>query len=138
MGVEEAAAAAGFELSGEVDPQVSETCYHVTPPADEEAYAGVSFMVVDDVISRVEIGGDSVVTTRSGAGIGISEASLQSMFPGQLESTETTAGGGTGLQFVPHDEEDAEYRVVFLIEDDVVTGYRAGILPAVGYVESCL
>lgn len=138
MGVEEAAAAAGFELSGEPDPNVSDTCYHVIAPDDEAAYADVSFMVVDDVIVRVEIRGDSTATTRSGAGIGISETSLRAMFPGQLEDAEYSAGGGGGLEFVPKDEEDVQYRVQFAIEGGVVTEYRAGVLPAVAFTEGCV
>lgn len=138
MGVEEASAAAGFALEGELDPDVSETCYHVTPPADQSDYAGVSFMVLDGEIVRVEVAGDSTVTTRSGAGIGVSEDDLRAMFPGQIETAEGLAGGGGALQFVPEDEEDLEYRVIFILENGVISQYWAGILPGVAFTEGCL
>ena len=138
MGVEEASEAAGFPLDGEPNPDVSDTCYHVAPPADQPDYAGVSFMVLDDIIVRVEVGGDSTATTRSGAGVGISEDQLRAMFPGQIQSTEGLAGGGTAFEFVPQDEGDVEYRVIFIFEDDVVSQYWAGILPGVAFSEGCL
>lgn len=138
MGVEEAAAAAGFPLEGEPNPDVSDSCYYVSAPADQPDYAGVSFMVLDDVIVRVEVDGDGTATTRSGAGIGVSEDQLQAMFPGRLQPTDGLAGGGTALEFVPEDEADLEYRVVFIFEDDVVSQYRAGILPGVAFTEGCL
>ena len=103
MTVEEAVAAAGFELIGEPDPDVSPSCYLVTPPEGEAGYEGVTFMVVDDVIARVEVRDPSDVTTRSGAGIGVTREQLLAMFPDQLEPAEVSAGGAEGLQFVPRD-----------------------------------
>ncbi len=44
-----------------------------------------------------------------------------------------------GLQYVPVDEEDLDYRVVFVLDESgTVTEYRAGILPAVGFLEGCV
>jgi hypothetical protein len=137
MGVAKASAAAGFTLEGELNPDVSDTCYHVSAPADQPDYAGVSFMVLDDEIVRVEVGPDSTATTRSGAGVGVSEDQLRAMFPGQIQPTEGLAGGGAAFEFVPQDEADVEYRVIFIFEDDVVSQYRAGILPGVAFTEGC-
>ena len=47
------------------------------------------------------------------------------------------AGGGAAFEFVPQDEADVEYRVIFIFEDDVVSQYRAGILPGVAFTEGC-
>lgn len=138
MGVEEASEAVGFTLGGELDPDISDTCYHVSAPADQPAYAGVSFMVLNDEIVRVEVGGDSPATTRSGAGVGISDDQLRAMFPGQIQPTEGLAGGGTAFEFVPQDEGDVEYRVIFIFEDDVISQFWAGILPGVAFTEGCL
>jgi hypothetical protein len=138
MTVEAAEEAAGFSLDGEADPDVSPTCYIVSPPPDEAGYEGVSFMVEDGEIVRVDVGGASAATTRSGAGLGITEADLRAMYPGQLEPIEVLAGGGSGLQFVPADQRDANYRVVFVFEAGVVTAFRSGILPAVAYTEGCV
>ena len=138
MTVAEAEEAVGFTLEGELDPQISEACYHVTAPDDQPDFADVSFMVLDDTIVRVEVHGDSTATTRSGAGIGITEADLNAMFPGQIQPSEGLAGGGTAFQFVPRDDADAEYRVIFIFEGGSVSEYWAGILPAVAFSEGCL
>jgi hypothetical protein len=110
----------------------------VRPPDDESAYAGVSFMVENDRIVRIEVSDGSPVTTRSGAGIGISQSSLEAMFPGQIEAAPDFVVDGTAVQFVPADDADAQYRVVFVLEDGVVSQFRAGVLPAVGYGEGCV
>lgn len=139
MGVEEASEAAGFALKGAPNPDVSDTCYHVSAPADQPDYIGVSFMVLDDEIVRVEVGGDATATTRSGAGVGVSEDQLRAMFPGQIQPAEGLAGGGgSALQFVPQDEADLEYRVIFIFEDGVISQYWAGVLPGVAFTEGCL
>ena len=139
MTVPEAVEAAGFDLAGELDTDVSETCYHVVPPADQSRYEGVAFMVENDEIVRIEVGGESGVTTRSGAGVGITENDLQAMFPGQIEEAPDAVVDGRAVQFVPRDERDARYRVILVLDEQgTVTDYRAGILPAVGYGEGCL
>jgi hypothetical protein len=136
MTIDEARAAAEYELQGELDPDVSEDCYHVVP--DDPDLEGVSFMVIDEKIARVEIAPPSVITTRSGAGIGTSEAQLQAMFPGQMEQADEAAFDGVALAFVPRDEIDARYRVIFLMLDGIVSDYRAGLLDAVYLTEGCL
>ncbi len=137
MTVEEAAEAAGFELAGELEPDISETCYYVMPPEDQAGYLGVAFMVENDKIVRVEVG-RSAVTTRSGARVGMSETELRAMFPGQIENAPDAVVDGRALQFVPTDERDANYRVIFVFDGETVTQLRAGVLPAVGYGEGCL
>jgi hypothetical protein len=138
MGVEEASVAAGFTLDGEPNPDISDTCYHVTAPTDQADYAGVSFMVLNDEIVRVEVGAEGTATTRSGAGVGVTEDQLRAMFPDQIQPTEGLVGGGAAFEFVPEDEADLEYRVIFIFEDDAVSQYWAGILPGVAFTESCL
>ena len=131
--VAEAAEAAGYALVGE--PETDAACYHVTP--DDPDLEGVSVLVVDGIVARIEIDPPSTITTRSGAGIGLGAAQLEAMFPGRLETVEYSADGTGGLAFVPVDEPDADYRVVFGITDGAVSSYRAGKLPAVLLTEGC-
>jgi len=139
MAVEGAEEAAGFELSGELEPEISDNCYYVAPPEDEVEYAGVVFMVLDDVIVRVDVLPDSSATTLSGAGVGVTEDTLTAMFPGQLEPvTEATAGGAPGLKFIPRDDEDAGFGVIFVLDGGVVSSYRAGYEAAIALIEGCL
>ena len=138
MTVTEAAEAAGFELVGDLDPDVSETCYHVVPPEDEPGYNGIAFMVENDTIVRIEVGTESSVTTKSGAQTGTTEDELQSMFPDQIEDATNTVLDGRAVQFVPRNEKDSDYRVIFILDEEgIVTHYRVGVLPAVSYREGC-
>lgn len=135
MSVEDAAAAAGMTLSGALDPEVSDTCYYVTPDA---SIKGVSFMVYEDVVARIEIDEPSEITTRSGAGIGTTLEELEDMYPDNLQETDEAVFDGQAVGFVPNDEEDSEYRIFFeLDEDDTVIRYRVGIKPAVDFIEGC-
>ena len=135
MTVEEAAAAAGMTLSGTLDPEVSDVCYYVTP---DSTMKGVSFMVFEDVIARIEIDEPSQITTRSGAGIGTTKDQLLEVYPDNIQQTNEAVFDGEAMGFVPNDESDAEYRIFFeLDEEDVVVRYRVGIKPAVDFVEGC-
>jgi hypothetical protein len=130
MTVEEAAAAAGLELTGE--PDVNPDCYYVMPLGLE----GVAFMVSAGTVARVDIAAGPI-TTRSGAGIGSTEDEIKELFPDQIEVSDHAYVEGNYLTFVPVDEGDDEYRVVFETDGEVVTQYRAGRLPEVEYIEGC-
>ena len=133
--IEEVRENAPFDLDGELDPDLSDTCYHVTP--DDTGLAGVTFMVLDGIVARMEIRPPSTLTTRSGAGIGITESQLRAMFPGQIEQANDATSDGTAVAFVPADEVDQDYRAVFITSGGVVTNYRVGLLPAVNLQEGC-
>ncbi len=98
---------------------------------------GVAFMVLDGIVARMEIGPPSALTTRSGAGIGITEEQLRAMFPGQIENADNSVVDGTALAFVPDDEIDRAYRAIFVTDNGVVIEYRVGLLPAVTLGEGC-
>jgi hypothetical protein len=136
MSVAAAERAGSITLEGELVPEVSETCYHVTALGD---LAGVSFMIIDDVIARIEIESPSRITTLSGARIGSSVDTLRELWPDRLQDANDLVVDGTAVAFVPQDEADQDYRVVFELDaDGLVTRMRSGILPAVGFGEGCL
>ncbi len=130
MTVEAASAAAGRALVG--DPDIDPDCYFVVP----EGLDGVLFMVTSGTIARVDIveGG---ITTRSGAGIGSTEQEIKDLFPGQIEVAPHAYVEGNYLTFVPVDEGDDQFRVVFETDGEVVTSYRAGRIPEVEFIEGC-
>lgn len=124
-------------------------CYHVWPKSGPE---NLGFMVISkradnriernrDRIARVEIFGDSRITTISGARIGDTEARIKSLYPGQIKVTPheyTGDRGGHYLTFIPKDPKDRNYRLVFETDGKRVTRFRAGSLPEVEYVEGCV
>ena len=127
---------APFELTTESGVNDETTgCFYVTP--DEADLVGVTFMVIDGVVVRMEVAPPSTLTTRSGAGIGITESQLRSMFPGQIEEANNATSDGTAVAFVPSDEVDQDHRAVFVTSNGIVTNYRVGLLPAVNFQEGC-
>ncbi len=101
-------------------------CYHITPAA---APPGISFLVHASTIERVDIVGGPI-TTRSGIGIGTTAEHIVNTFGDKLERQVIDADT-VNLIFVPSDASDANFRVVFTVEDGVVTTYRSGRLPMI-------
>ena len=135
MNPQEANIAAGFGLA--VDFFVDDTCYYLLA---EPVLEDVGFMVSNGTIARVDIFPGSNITTRSGARIGMTEAQIIDLFGDKIEtSPHQYVTGGKYLTFVPVDEVDKNFRVIFETnENGIVTSYRSGRLPEVGWIEGCL
>ncbi len=133
--VEQAEEASGLTLTQEAEP-IGEDCFFVIV-ADDPVYTGVAFMVYEGAIGRVDVNPPSTITTRSGAGIGTTVDQLNALFPGQIEDAGQYVIDGTAVMFVPRDESDAQFRVIFETVDGTVANYRSGILPPVGFGEGC-
>ncbi|BAY77207.1 hypothetical protein NIES25_36670 [Nostoc linckia NIES-25] len=132
MTVSQASKAAGTRLVG--DPP-NKYCYYVKPEWDPK---NVGFMVTEGRVSRVDVWRDSKITTLKGAKIGDTEARIKSLYPGQIKVTpHNYVSGGHYLTFVPKDQSDENYRVVFETDGKRVTQFRSGKLPEVEFVEGC-
>ncbi len=107
-------------------------CYRVTPA---EAPEGISFVVTAGTIERVDIA-SGPITTRSGVGIGTEEERIIELFGDQIE-TAINDDSSVDLIFVPQDEQDADFRVVFTIRDGVVETFRSGRVPQVTVQDPC-
>lgn len=113
--------------------EVSDTqCYRVRPAGGP---AGVEFTVTAGTIERVDLSNPSI-TTRSGAGVGSTEAELVELF-GDRVSTESRAGGGNNVIFTPADASDAAFRVIFETDGTTVTRFRSGRVPQVEAENPC-
>lgn len=108
-------------------------CYRVTA---DGAPQGISFVVDEGTIERVDIVGESPITTLSGAGIGTTDEELVDLFGEQLERVDLGAGREDVI-FVPSDENDQEFRVVFTTSDGVVETMRSGRVPLVLEADPC-
>ena len=108
-------------------------CYLLAPA---NGPSGVVFTVFNSSIERVDIT-NAALTTRSGASVGSTEAQLHELFGARLLVTPYADGSGNSIQFVPVDESDADYRVIFETDGTSVTSMRAGRLPVVAPGEPC-
>lgn len=128
--VDQATQAAGTPM---LNCEAVTDCYRVAP---EFAPQGISFVVHEGTIERVDIVGDSPITTRSGAGIGNTDDELDGLFGDRLERVDL-GGGLTDVIFVPEDENDNEFRVAFTTRDGVVETMRSGRVPLVLEADPC-
>jgi len=96
------------------------------------------FMLIDGRVARVDVDQPSI-TTRSGVGVGDTEAKVRSTYPGRIRrSPHQYVPGGEYLEFVPRDSSEQDYRVIFETNAaNRVTLIRAGTLPGVRYAEGC-
>ena len=109
-------------------------CAWVVPPGVPR---GMRFMVENGRVERVDV--DSIgARTDRGAGVGMSEADIRRLYPESLvvqphKYDET----GHYLISVPSEPADSSLRVVFETDGQRVLRFRAGLRPAVEYVEGC-
>ena len=134
MNNQQANEAAGYGLQLEY---IDDFCSYLLA---EPVLDNVGFMMTDGIIRRVDVFPGSNITTRSGAKIGMTEAEIKGMFGDKIETSgHPYVAGGKYLTFVPVDEEDKNFRVIFETDaNGIVTSYRAGRLPEVGWIEGCL
>ena len=129
MTVAQAQAAAGTDL---INCAPTSDCYRVTPAQGLE---GISFLVTDNTIERVDIVAGPL-TTRSGIGIGSTEDEIINLFGDRIE-TQINDDSSVDLIFVPQDDSDAEFRVIFNVRDGAVETFRSGRIPQVTIQNPC-
>jgi hypothetical protein len=134
MTIQQAEASARIRLLSPEGSKLGD-CWYVKP---QDGPRDVSFMVIGGQIARVDIYGNSRITTVRGAKIGDSEDRIKSLYPGQIRVTSHEyVRGGHYLTFVPRDASDRKYRLVFETDGRRVKQFRGGRLPEVEYVEGC-
>jgi hypothetical protein len=110
--------------------EASDGCTFVKP---QHGPNGISFMVIDGKIARVDVE-NSFTKTEEGARVGDSEATIKRLYAGRVRVTPHAYVEGHYLTIVAPDHKHA---IVFETDGKKVTEYRAGRLVAVGYVEGC-
>lgn len=131
MTLSEAEAAAGTAFMAESAPP-NASCRYFRP----ESLGGVSFMVTNGEIARVDVS-EPVVGTLSGIRVGDPIAGVLDEYgkrvtvePGEFNPDHSL------LTYTPSDPSD-ETRIIFQTDGSHVTGMRSGRLPEVEYVEGC-
>jgi len=118
---QDAAAAARTEWVGIPEGVIPE-CLVVTPINGPE---GVDVWLFRGFVERIDLT-NADIRTRSGYGLGTELETLVDALGEQLEIVDNEDGSKTAT-FVPVDEADATFRIVFELDsEDVVTSYRSG------------
>jgi hypothetical protein len=92
-------------------------------------------MVVGGQVARVEVS-DSAVATTAGARIGDTEARINRLYSGRVQTTPHKYTDGRYLT-VRGSGADSVHRLVFETDGQRVTRYRGGRMPEVEWVEGC-
>ena len=129
MSLAEARAALGGVLPDPTNPQ----CDHVAPPGGP---MGLLLMTVAGEVARVEVT-DSTVATASGARVGDTEARVNQLYAGRVQTVPHKYTHGHYLIVRRGPGVDSLYRLVFETDGQRVTLYRAGRFPEVEWVEGC-
>lgn len=118
------------------NPEMKPQCDFVFPAVGAGIPDGVSVMVVNGKVARIDVDTGSV-TTEDGAKIGDSEAKLQSIYDGDLKVEPHKYIDGGHYMTVMGDSASAGKAIVFETDGKNVTAFRAGRLPEVKWVDGC-
>ena len=114
-------------------PSARRDCAIITPRA---LPSGTRLMVVNDTVVRVDVR-RGITATAAGVRIGDSEASVLAKYTGRVAVTPHKYTGPTGHYLTVTPADGGVARIVFETDGATVTQYRAGVLPAVEFVEGC-
>ncbi|MBC8137392.1 MAG: hypothetical protein H8F28_16045 [Fibrella sp.] len=142
LGMTLAKAIDATQVSWKVEYAVSEgDCRYAHPenaPKGADGYPTLSFMVVDGVVVRAEVGRRGISTV-SGVQVGDTEQKVKETYPGKIKvETHPYDDKGHYLIYTPTERKDAKFRLIFETDGKVVTSYRAGRVPEVHWIEGCL
>ena len=130
MTVEEAQRAAGTRFTL-VTPR--DECFLATP---DDAPTGITFWIVESTLERVDVD-TPAITTRSGAGLGDSEARILELFGERIHTRPLADGSGNLLAYVPKDASDRQFRVMFQSDGYRVVRLWSGRLPWAEWMAGC-
>lgn len=116
-----------LEASGPVG-----TCFHLHPAA-QPSQSHFALMVEDDKFVRYSVANAGVVAP-GGARVGMDEDAVAALYPNLRRMAHKYVEGGEYFRV----EGDAERMLILETNaDDIVTEWRVGQMPQVGYVEGC-
>ena len=124
------------EVAGEaVRPkyEFNEECDFVSPKFLPK---GVSIMVLQDSVARVDIN-ETGVLTKEGAGVGDTETRVLQLYGSRARVEPHHYTGPTGHYVIVQQPDDTLHRIIFETDGTKVLVYRAGRGPGVDYVEGC-
>ncbi len=111
-----------------------QTCDYVRP---KQGPKGVSLMVEDGRVVRVNVRDSARVMTVAGVLPGESEARVREAYPGVRVQPHKYLERGHYMIVIPGAPSDTLHRIVFETDGTKVTAMRGGLFPPVEYVEGC-
>ena len=108
-------------------------CFLATP---DNAPGGITFWIVDGTVERVDIDTDEI-STRSGGRIGRTEDWIRQAWPDHIHASLLPDGSGNLLEFIPRDEVDQKFRIVFQTDGQKVVRLWSGRMPWAGALDGC-
>ena len=127
MKITEASRALGVEL---IAPHGKGECYYVEP---KQGFKGVDFMIIGDVIARIDIENKDYSTDK-GAKIGDSEEKIKSLYQNVSVYPQKYDEKLHDLEVFSADE---KYMIIFETDGKNVTRFRVGRTEEVSLVERC-
>ena len=114
--------------------------YDINPECDYVDPAGlppgIALMVERDTIVRIDVDTTGILTPE-GAGVGDSETKVLELYRGRVQVQPHKYTGPTGHYLVVSSPSDTLHLIIFETDGEKVITYRAGIRPAVEYIEGC-
>jgi hypothetical protein len=107
------------------------SCFTMQPAGGPE---GTVLMILDGRVERIDLASPDI-TTRSGIGVGSAVADITELFESNIETV--TVDGGEEIVFIPTDEVDRDFRIIWTTDGTTVTAMRAGRLPGVLAASPC-
>jgi hypothetical protein len=140
MTIRQAERALGHKLAVDYTASDSEACGQAsTALMDRQGY---SIMVQDRIITRIDVGETdpgkqaSPIITAEGVGIGSSETAVRKAYGKRLKVEPHPYLDDQGHYLIV-DEPGHKRGIIFETDLKQVTSFRAGLYPAVGYIEGC-
>jgi hypothetical protein len=131
MSVNEANQALGGHLNAPTNPEPCDYANLANGPPR------IGFIIADGKVVRIDVDTGSSLKTVEGIGAGDTEAEVLSTYEGRVEVQPHKYIDGHYLIVRSKDGADPEFRMIFETDGKVVRSWRAGLLPAVGWVEGC-
>jgi hypothetical protein len=118
------------------NPAMKPACDFVFPAVGAGIPDGVSVMIVQGKVARIDVDTGSV-TTEDGAKIGDTEDDINKIYDGDVQSEPHKFIAGGHYMVVTGDSTSLGKAIVFETDGQRVTSFRAGRLPEVKWVEGC-